>query len=71
MTLTLFANDVFNTNETNLRTTNAIPNVYIRNKNDTRNFGLSFNYKIPTKNKLAKEAPILLNQEKKEETPTL
>ncbi len=71
MTLTLFANDVFNTNETNLRTTNALPNVYIRNKNDTRNFGLSFNYKIPTKNKLAKESPNLLNQEKKEETSTL
>ncbi len=71
MTLTLFANDVFNTNETNLRTTNAFPNVYIRNKNDTRNFGLSFNYKIPTKNKLAKEAPNMLNQEKKEETSTL
>ncbi|MPS74193.1 MAG: TonB-dependent receptor [Chryseobacterium sp.] len=71
MTLTLFANDVFNTNETNLRTINAIPNVFIRNKNDTRNFGLSFNYKIPTKNKLAKESPNLLNQEKKEETSTL
>jgi len=71
MTLTLFANDVFNTNETNLRTTNAFPNVYIRNKNDTRNFGLSFNYKIPTKNKLAKEAPNMLNQEKKEEASTL
>lgn len=71
MTLTLFANDVFNTNETNLRTTNAFPSVYIRNKNDTRTFGLSFSYKIPTKNKLAKEAPILLNQEKKEDTSTL
>ncbi|SDE83820.1 outer membrane beta-barrel family protein [Epilithonimonas hungarica] len=71
MTLTLFANDVFNTNETNLRTINTIPNVFIRNKNDTRNFGLSFNYKIPTKNKLAKESPNLLNQEKKEETSTL
>lgn len=70
MTLTLFANDVFNTNETNLRTTNAFPSVYIRNKNDTRSLGLSFSYKIPTKNKLAKEAPNMLNQEKKEETST-
>jgi len=61
MTLTLFANDIFNTNETNLRTINAIPNVFIRNKNDTRNFGLSFNYKIPTKNKLAKVDPNLIN----------
>ena len=71
MTLTIFANDIFNTNETNLRTVNAFPNVYIRNKNDTRSFGLSFNYKIPTKNKLAKEAPNMLNQEKPEEKSTL
>lgn len=54
MTLTLYANDVFNTVETNLRSINDTPNVFIRNKNDTRNFGLSFTYKIPTKNKLAK-----------------
>ena len=71
MTLTIFANDIFNTNETNLRTINALPNVYIRNKNDTRSFGLSFNYKIPTKNKLAKEAPNMLKQEKTEEKSTL
>ncbi|TDX84200.1 outer membrane beta-barrel protein [Epilithonimonas xixisoli] len=68
MTVTLFANDVFNTNETNLRTTNALPSVNIRNKNDTKTFGLSFTYKIPTKNKLAKETPNLLNQEKKEDS---
>lgn len=54
MTLTLYANDVFNTVETNLRSISNTPNVFIRNKNDTRNFGLSFTYKIPTKNKLAK-----------------
>lgn len=71
MTLTLFVNDLFDTRETNLRTTNSLPNVYIRNKNDSRTFGLSFTYKIPTKNKLAKEAPNMLNQEKKEETSTL
>ena len=38
------------------------------NKLDTRRFGFSINYKIPTKNKLAKETPILLNNDKKEET---
>ena len=37
------------------------------NKMDSRNFGISVNYKIPTKNKLAKEAPNMLNQEKKED----
>ncbi|MDI5887325.1 outer membrane beta-barrel family protein [Flavobacterium yafengii] len=39
----------------------------LANKNDTRRFGFSVNYKIPTKNKLAKEDPNLLNKEKKEE----
>jgi len=37
------------------------------NKNDTRRFGFSINYKIPTRNKLAKEDPSLLNKEKQEE----
>ena len=60
MTLTLFANDIFNTVENNLRTINATPNVFIRNKNDSRTFGLSFSYKIPTKNKLAKEDPNMI-----------
>jgi hypothetical protein len=32
---------------------------------DTRKFGFSLNYKIPTKNKLAKENPNLLNKDKK------
>ena len=71
MTVTLFANDIFNTNETNIKTINALPNVNVRNKNDTRTFGMSFTYKIPTKNKLAKEAPNMLNQEKTEEKSTL
>jgi hypothetical protein len=31
----------------------------------TREFGFSLNYKIPTKNKLAKENPNLLNKDKK------
>jgi len=41
--------------------------LYASNKNDTRRFGFTVNYKIPTKNKLAKEAPNMLNKEKKEE----
>jgi hypothetical protein len=40
----------------------------IRSKYDTRNFGISINYKIPTKNKLDKEDPNILNQTKKEDT---
>ncbi len=42
--------------------------VFIENKYDTRRFGFTLNYKIPTKNKLAKENPNLLNKDKKEET---
>ncbi|MGV4415123.1 outer membrane beta-barrel protein [Chryseobacterium sp. T1] len=69
MTLTLFANDIFNTKENNLRTTNAFPSVNISNKNDTRTFGLSFTYKIPTKNKLAKvEQNALSGETAKEDT---
>ena len=41
--------------------------LFIRTKYDSRNFGLSVNYKIPTKNKLAKEDANILNS-KKEET---
>jgi hypothetical protein len=41
--------------------------VMISSKYDTRNFGLSINYKIPTRNKLAKEDPNILNQTKKED----
>lgn len=41
--------------------------IFASNKNDTRRFGFTVNYKIPTKNKLAKEDPNLLNKEKKEE----
>jgi hypothetical protein len=38
---------------------------------DTRKFGFSLNYKIPTKNKLAKETPNLLNTDKKEDAGIL
>jgi hypothetical protein len=41
--------------------------VYLRSKNDSRKFGISLNYKIPTKNKNAKIDPNLLDKEKKEE----
>jgi hypothetical protein len=36
-------------------------------KNDTRRIGITLNYKIPTKNKLAKEESNILNNDKKEE----
>ena len=42
--------------------------VLLESKYDTRRFGFTLNYKIPTKNKLAKEDPNLLNKEKKEDS---
>jgi hypothetical protein len=41
------------------------------NKINSRKFGFSLNYKIPTKNKLAKENPILLDKDKKEDSGIL
>jgi hypothetical protein len=58
--------DVFNTNQSEFMAFNTP--LLSNNKLDTRRFGFSINYKIPTKNKLAKETPILLNNDKKEET---
>lgn len=56
---------MFNTNEQVL---NAIGTDLLYNsKNDTRRVGFSLNYKIPTKNKLAKEDGNFLNDNKKEE----
>lgn len=62
LTITLYADDIFNMNK---NTFNSVPPndfnpVLLTNKNDTRKFGISFNYKIPTKNKLAKVDPNLI-----------
>lgn len=56
LTLSIYGNDLFNTQVTQLQSQPLEGNsVFLYNKTDTRNFGLSVNYKIPTKNKLAKE----------------
>ncbi len=65
--LSVFANDIFNSQQFYFRSVAAQPYVHTRSKVDSRAFGISVNYKIPTKNKLAKENPNLLNQEKKED----
>ncbi|WP_027378867.1 TonB-dependent receptor domain-containing protein [Chryseobacterium daeguense] len=68
LTVSVFANDIFNGQIMQVRSNPPSGEaVYMRNKYDTRNFGLSINYKIPTKNKLAKEDANILNQTKKEE----
>ncbi len=66
LSVSLFANDIFNSNVTSVRSIADVPNVTLSNKNDSRSFGISVNYKIPTKNKLAKEDPNLLNKSKTE-----
>jgi hypothetical protein len=65
LTLSVNADDILNSNK-------SVFNSYgtpllISNKYDTRRFGFTLNYKIPTKNKLAKEDSNLLNKDKKED----
>lgn len=67
LTISVFADDIFRTNENAVTSLYNNSNVYLGNRFDSQNFGISVNYKIPTRNKLAKEAPILLNQDRKEE----
>jgi hypothetical protein len=65
LAISLYCNDVFNTNEQGF---NALgTNLVYDSKNDTRRVGITLNYKIPTKNKLAKEESNILNNDKKEE----
>ena len=67
LNVSLYVNDVFNTNQMSARSIYQVPNVLIRYKSDTRTFGISVNYKIPTRNKLAKENPNMLGSDKKED----
>ena len=69
LTVSIFGNDILNGQIMQIRTNNPDggQSLFIRTKYDSRNFGLSVNYKIPTKNKLAKEDANILNS-KKEET---
>jgi hypothetical protein len=65
LTASIFVDDAFNTNR---GVFNSIGTpLFIINKADTRRFGFSINYKIPTKNKLATEDVNLLQNEKKED----
>ncbi|GAA4165161.1 outer membrane beta-barrel family protein [Chryseobacterium ginsenosidimutans] len=68
LTVSVFANDIFNGQVMQVRSNppSGTP-VVISSKYDTRNFGFSINYKIPTRNKLAKEDANILNQTKKED----
>ena len=66
LSVSINADDIFNSNRFVFNSYNTP--LLLSNKMDSRRFGFSINYKIPTKNKLARETPILLNKDKKEET---
>ena len=69
LSVSIYANDIFNTNKQGF---NALgTNLVYGSKNDSRRVGLSLNYKIPTKNRLAKEEGIILNADKKENESTI
>ncbi|RXR18280.1 TonB-dependent receptor [Flavobacterium amnicola] len=65
LTVSVNFDDILNTNRSVFQSFETP--IYASNKSDTRRFGFTVNYKIPTKNKLAKEDPNLLNKEKKED----
>lgn len=68
LTVSIFANDILNGQVMQVRSNPPLgQSVYMRNKYDTRNFGLSVNYKIPTRNKLAKEEQNILKESRKED----
>lgn len=82
LNISIFANDILNTSEvafsslTNLdsplsSSNNTLRAIPFYNKTDTRTFGISLNYKIPTSNRLAKELPNILSKDKPEESSNL
>ena len=63
LSVSIFANDILKTQENAVLSVYKDANIYLGNKFDAQNFGISFNYKIPTRNKLAKENPNLLKKD--------
>jgi hypothetical protein len=69
LSVSLNFDDMLNTNKQGFAPVGAP--VLLESKYDTRRFGFTLNYKIPTKNKLAKEDSNLLNKDKKEDNGIL
>ena len=65
LSISLNFDDIFNTNKQGFTAVDTP--IALENKYDTRRFGFTLNYKIPTRNKLAKEDPNLLNKDKKDD----
>ena len=68
LSVSVYFDDVFNTNRMEFNAFNTPLLLY--SKADTRKFGISLSYKLPTKNKFAKEETTVLNTEVKEENKT-
>ncbi|WP_154656823.1 TonB-dependent receptor domain-containing protein [Epilithonimonas tenax] len=67
LSVSIFANDVLKTQENAVRSVYKDGPIFLGNRFDAQNFGISFNYKIPTRNKLAKENPNLLKKDKQDD----
>jgi hypothetical protein len=65
LSISLFVNDIFNTNQQGLAAIGT--DLLYDSKNDTRRVGMSLNYKIPTKNKLVKSDENLLKNEQNDD----
>ncbi len=65
LSVSVNALDIFNSERSVYRTVNEPLLSY--NKNDTRRFGFSITYKLPTKNKAVKEEPGIINPETPEQ----
>ena len=63
LSISIYANDILNTSKQGLDAIGT--NLLYDSKYDTRRVGFSMNYKIPTKNKLAKEQGNILYEEEK------
>lgn len=60
LNISLYARDIFNQNKSVIVANSLDGKVFTSNKFDSRSFGITVNYKIPTKNKLAKEDPNMI-----------
>ena len=65
LSVSVYMNDILNKNRQEYGVTGTDLNY--KSRNDSRRIGLSLSYKIPTRNKLAKESDILSNDKKQEE----
>ena len=66
LTVSVNADDILNSNRSVFNSYNTP--LLLSSKSDSRRFGFTLNYKLPTKNKLVKEDPNLLNKDKKDES---